>query len=79
LENKWKLKCDESASEYASGKIKLEDNEDAVLYHPETLEDAIFIREYMEKTYPEIDIAILIKGFMYYSKTMKNMSKEWYK
>jgi hypothetical protein len=32
----------------------------------------------MEKTYPEIVIAILVKGFMYYSKTMKNMSKEWY-
>jgi hypothetical protein len=42
-ENKWKEKCDESALKYKSGEIHFEDHEDAVLYHPLTLEDAIFI------------------------------------
>ncbi len=65
-ENEWKQKCDESANEWK--------RDDTILYHSETLEDAIFIRKYMEKKYPHIPIFIVVKGFVYNSTTMKNIA-----
>ena len=78
METKWKEKCDESVSQYLADKNRTQDDEAAIFYHADTLEGAIFIRGYMQETYPEIDIVVLIKGFIYNSQTMKQMSKEWF-
>jgi hypothetical protein len=36
-----------------------------IVFHPEKFKEALFIREYMESFYPNIDIFIVCKGFIY--------------
>ena len=36
-----------------------------VVFHPVTFRDALSIRQYMEANYPNIDIFIIIDGFVY--------------
>jgi hypothetical protein len=43
------------------------------MYHAESFEMALFIREYMTTNYPDIDIFVVCNGFGYYSKTMRGL------
>ena len=59
MQNEWLEKCEKAVENWSVN------SGDTIMFHPVNFEDALFIREYMETNYSNINIFIIVKGFIY--------------
>jgi len=64
--NLWEEQCKKAVEGWKRSNEET-DEESWLAFSPTEFEDALFIKEYMGKYYPWVNIFIVVKGFMYRS------------